>query len=756
MKNHYTFLKKLFHLILVFNLVFSSFSFIESASAEETNSLLTSILEEPSNDTECSIARAPACNGVCSSPIAGNTFEYRCTQAVDAMGTPILMGSSMPQPYCECVPLECEDATAPACNADCGAGRRCVANGAMCECQDVTCNMDLAPTCSNGMCPSGQTCSLTDNGMDCACINDAVYCEMATAPACNGVCGSGLTCAAGAMGCECMCGANPPCDRCENCVNGQCQLRAMAECSNNNHCANNPRGHACLKPYYCNCGCFTNMDCPDMHSCNDDFVCVAPAPSPPPGRCNSDVDCDLACESCINGICTLMLGNTCSRHIQCMGTGMDSRCEVCMCRCAQTFPFCNGWAADGRRCTINANNTGCIEVGNDIPNCGEAMAPACSGNCPAFNVCSRNSQTNTCRCVIRSVATCESTSAPLCGGYCEDLLNEICASYSDSMGSSCMCLTRCLSNSDCPGSYCINGACTDLIACANSLTRGPDSAPICNGRCDPGFECTVTGSGETIMCECAPLACEGSAPQCAGLCDSENKVCRSYFTDTGNPSCRCLDSCVTDADCPDDKWCNDGICVPREPCDMVTNLLCQGGSCPPGEYCGNTENGPNNCQCIPKPACSNAPMFNCSVGTCPNGRGCILGEPDANGDSQCICRPPCSDASTNSCQEGTCPTGEECTLSEPDTSGNRTCACRQSCFGTPINSCHDGFCPQGRECVLSENSTGDRFCNCRPPCNSTSSNSCSEGFCPQGQECISEPDNDGNPCSCRLQANQTR
>ena len=228
-------------------------------------------------------------------------------------------------------------------------------------------------------------------------------------------------------------------------------------------------------------------------------------------------------------------------------------------------------------------------------------------------------------------------------------LYEECRSYINlSNGEiSCQCLKRCTSDNDCQPELdnhstekteqCVNGFCVAFSPCGLSHPSGPG----CGGSCPAGQECLPNDTN--TVCECQGKPCDKTSPLvCGGGVCEPGQACISSINSRGNPSCQCIHTCTSDRDCRESEWCSNttglSICVPRQPCGMITTLQCEGGSCPEGQYCANREGGTTPCQCAPRPVCSETNTFRCEAGTCTGTEVCVS-KADEFGFLSCSCEP---------------------------------------------------------------------------------------------------------------------
>jgi hypothetical protein len=254
-------------------------------------------------------------------------------------------------------------------------------------------------------------------------------------------------------------------------------------------------------------------------------------------------------------------------------------------------------------------------------------------------------------------------------------------------GKTCIPSSNCCTSDDCDaGETCQNGSCTS--SCTPNCSGKECGDNGCGGSCG---DCS--GSNETCQggqCVCAPgfKECNGACipnDQCCGacpgdkLCDGGECVCPA---DAPNecPGNVCLfgGQCCETAECPASQTCINGVCVcpigditcGAQCCDaaeneicVAENFTCQGGGCPPTNFCNATEiffcalDPDNFCACatttgmVAQNACvdfnaTQAPEDCTPCGTsadCGAGEACIPGG-DFCGCGNNFCVPLCGEA----------------------------------------------------------------------------------------------------------------
>ena len=213
-------LKNSFVLILAFNILCNGIFFINHQN----------VAKAITNNSECSYASAPQCNGICHrtnevcNPTGGQSCACKCgnnpscnicqrcdgiqcvlragsecASNADCVGNPngrICDGncscgceqdSDCPNPREDCIMGVCVDdttvlscASSLSCNGSCPEGQTCVNNAGSCECQQPQqlpeCDDTVAPAC-NGSCENeGETCFYCPDLNLCRCVEeDSLY-----------------------------------------------------------------------------------------------------------------------------------------------------------------------------------------------------------------------------------------------------------------------------------------------------------------------------------------------------------------------------------------------------------------------------------------------------------------------------------------------------------------------------------------------------------------------------------------------------
>ncbi len=374
----------------------------------------------------------------------------------------------------------------------------------------------------------------------------------------------------------------------------------------------------------------------------------------------------------------------------------------------------------------NCGTLRCAEGARCVERCAPAVDPCNGVQCDQGSQCFEGRCEPSC-CTGR----CGGVVCPA-GQYCNPPTGE-CVQFSP-CNSPCaagkICVLVCSRASPCdnvrcePGFRCVNGMCEfdncTLVHCPDDMycddgqcvetLCGPSSDPVCRanarcgergndgrwcvGRCPPGLICD--GGACRCLRYCASDALCGSPDGCDGTCDrncsdvsdaSVDATVDSPPADEG-PVRRDATPDVAIGRLPDARQpidvltcmvsCRSGVCGENDGC----NGTCA-GSCPPGEFCANSQ-GRFSCACMghcpANPACG--AVDGCGrfcFGSCPGNEICA----GSAGGYRCICRP-------------SCPANAVC--SQPDGCG-RTCP---------------GACPDGSRCVAE--GFNNWVCGCQPYC----------------------------------------
>jgi hypothetical protein len=360
----------------------------------------------------------------------------------------------------------------------------------------------------------------------------------------------------------------------------------------------------------------------------------------------------------------------------------------------------------------------------------------------------------------------------------------------------------CTDDSDCPGSPCSEGVCTDGACAAKPL---PDETP-----CTSPDPCLLPGTCLAGECQTAPDPCDDGNPctadQCtpgAGCahtplsgkpCEDDDPctvggICADGTCGGGAPACDdgvactkdiCLPTgaCTHTADhdsCQPSDLCKTYQCHPTEGCTLVATVLCDdGNACNGKEFCepatgtckpgfavtcednGNICDGTTwcnpatgGCEVLPPPECPKGSLC-LGLWSCDPQKGCVLSDPQ-----------PCEDGDGNVCNgtvacdpaTGTCqPSLPSCDQGDlPTCVGLRQCDPELGCVVVPSGqSC----CASDADCSYSACILGacvDGKCQPAAPVECDDGNVCNgpeacdpELGCVSGEPLVCD---DGNPCN---------
>ncbi|MEW5852054.1 MAG: hypothetical protein AB2A00_24915 [Myxococcota bacterium] len=499
--------------------------------------------------------------------------------------------------------------------------------------------------------------------------------------------------------------------------------------------------------------------------------------------CDAPRQTDPVCPAC--GI-----DEVCAQLTYCCRTG-DQWCNLGVCmNCVGAGGTCN---RDRQCCSGNCDETIGQCVG-DQPDAGGGGPFAQCGDdsgCPLDKYC-RNGW-----CVPREG----------CGVFCDR--NRVCA-IDSCVDGLCAC---CDDDTDCPSGTCdeATGTCLNPDGGIPVVT---DGGPLLDAGADAG---TVVDAGNGMdagnQTDAGLMSCivDSDCPldrycqtgvcvpreQCAAFCDrdrmclSDSCVGNSCFCCTNDTQCPSLDcdettgrctppdgggpDCITDSNCPSDRYCDNGVCVPQQGCGnscdrarMCISNSCTGNvcsncvtcindaMCPTGNYC--CQLGDPNCQagacvlaCTDNAQCCDRDTM-CLSGICDEGTRTCIPQADAGPQMQCTVDSDCP--LDMYCQGGVCVATERCGVL---CDRNRMCV-SDSCVGGVCSNCvsctQDSQCPARNYCCLN----GENGCtvgSCTPDCTDNNvccdrDSMCTSGICEETTRTCQPQADAGTPAQCNV------
>jgi len=357
-------------------------------------------------------------------------------------------------------------------------------------------------------------------------------------------------------------------------------------------------------------GCATDSDCAigtwcdvnatdqSLNACVPQLANGKPVPSDPGHSPTLDGTCtvDAGTATCMSGVCDTH-DNECgyaNGDGPCTGANADSVCRSTI--CATTGPNmgkCEACVTDSQ-CPSTAPH--CSTTTNTCIQC--TSAAQCSGGTP---ICDSTSST----CVACSgdagSGTPDACSAgsPFCflsgsmAGECGK-----CATNTDCQGhtgnicntTTGLCVTGCLSDTDCPSGDWCNGTAPATGMCVPKLSNGTvlPSTPASVATCTAAVGTRVCVSG---VCDTKDNTCGYAAGD--GPCSNANE-CRSDNCVAASMNCEPPGFCTGDSACSPADFCNSsGACTPKLPSGAACTGAdqCQSAACDQGVCDGITASG---------------------------------------------------------------------------------------------------------------------------------------------------------------------
>lgn len=623
-------------------------------------------------------------------------------------------------PVCQCQPGHVGNPYASGCEPEgsCNSNKDCPASSI---CQNYRCFNPCEDACGQNA-----ICEIINGEPICRCINKFVpsalgpqngcvrqtnYC--ATSTDCNGgscldgqckaVCRSSDDCVSGEKCIDnvCMipCVTPTQCQADQTCHNGVCILgcRSSKNCPSDQSCINNRCQNPCTKGNICGpnaiCSCVAHST---ICSCPDDFQ-GNPTPQQGcirvPSFCETSQQCP-AQHHCVSGHCQC----TCTSKNNC---AHGERCKNGFCA---KICYGNGNCLSGELCIDGTceygctSNTGCNsdEVCiNGKCKCSQGFITGSDNKCLDINECDENPCHSSAECInLHGTYRCACPQGTI----------------GDPVEGGCSTPHQCESDNDCQDSQgCINHKCSDpcrAIDCgANTICSVVDHSPMC--QCQPGYI--------------------GDAHACFKV------------------------ECLSDNDCPNDKYCNLDSNKCASPCNKINcgygncvaighNAICK---CHPGfglvaDTCTDID------ECLHHPCHRTAVCQNTEgsyICSCPHGLvgdayslGCKL-PGDCFTDSDCPTSASCID---NTCRNlcdvsTTCGHNAECTVRNHVAQ----CRCPSQSTGDPKIECVKYECNYHSDCVTSSACFDHK---CIDPCSISN-------VCGQGADCSSL--NHSAVCTCQ-------
>ncbi len=600
----------------------------------------------------------------------------------------------------------------------CGAGELCCAQGETPTCVAVSTTQctDCATGCGveADSCAAGRTCACAANADGAACADPTPFCTDGGCVACRDTndCGGGELCCndrcipqdqGNCGGCGVACDITTS-DRCEG---GVCQCGEEDACGGERPFCRAEIG----QPVTC-------VACERDQECGDNRVCVD-------NRCSEcdpasrDLQCDFDADRPICGANGLCVG--CMNNAECeLRVGDQNFCV------AGTCTECNP-----------DTNAGCDPFS---PICAAGLCRPCvdSAECGLGSECFEG------RCEGCDPASQVGCTVNQAEPFCDPVRN-VCRACEDD--------GECGETEAGNGDECVDGQCE---RCDPSDHSGCQADELCCAGADGAPRCVPTQFDGANGCETCGVACNGNLSNvCSDRtceCGGDGRLCRagSELCDpqVGGGTCN---ECRGNADCPLDRLCCDGACVPTGPgagdvcesCAAAVGL----GTC---DVLSTNSCDDRECRCGANDPCGGAtPVCNDELGICVQCRGdadcaarpgtpecvnAVCVECDA-ADGHRGCR---EDSATPICVAGSCePCGADLDCQQrPGT--------RDQCVGQRCEACDLGTNPQ----VTNNQQPADGCNTGRPICdgNSRTCRVCNvDAECGAGQQCVGGQCNSCDP-----------
>lgn len=691
-----------------------------------------------------------------------NRLTHSCHNVCDknSCGTNAVCIADNHRTICQCPPgfkpnpvADIECAVVEACNPNpCHPTAVCIdgAKGSpVCQCQSGTVGDPYEAGCiAEGSCLSTKDCPENSICQNHRCLNP-----------CENACGKNSFCEiiGGEPVCKCVHRFIPSNEGSqEGCVRSTSYCQTSADCNDGN----------CIDGQ-CKAVCRSVADCADGEKCINS-VCILPCVTP--SQCQSD-------QTCSNGICILgcRSSKNCPSDQACINNSCQNPCSkdnVCgpnaICSCLEHQIQCS--------CPAGFHE-------NPTPQQGCVRIPAIcqtSRDCSAQHECIQG----LCQCTCSSKANCahgercqNGFCVKVCYGNGNCLPGELCLDG--------ICSAGCTSNAGCRNDEaCINRKCKCGHGFISSNDKCLDVDECLEHPCHPSAECiNLHGSykctcspgtaGDPIGTGCLiPHQCENNndcvdsqsciqhncSDPCAIVDCGENTICSVVDHQAG---CQCQSGfigdssgcfkveCLSDNDCPTDKFCNVESNKCSSPCNRINcgygNCItlnhkaickCHAGFDLIGERCVDIDECLHK-PCHPSALCTNIEgsyTCNCPRGLVgdPSGIGCKLSG-ECFGDSDCPFSATCIDNTCrNPCDINVCGVNAECQVSNHIA----TCKCPGQSAGDPKIECVKFECNFHSDCGQSDACFDNK---CVDPCSVPN-------VCGHGADC--SPLNHSAVCTC--------
>lgn len=444
--------------------------------------------------------------------------------------------------------------------------------------------------------------------------------------------------------------------------------------------------------------CLTDSDCPSSASCQN-------------ARCRSPCERENVCgrnATCLaqshNAICTCPPNSRGDPSIECVYIECSEN-EDCANEKACMDSKCIDCCSLPNVCGTNARCTAQNHIG--VCTCESGTTGDAQLGCVALQYCNTDSQ-----CASGTICT---------NGICASLCTSVRDCISDQLCIQGVCQPTCRSNSSCPEfQYCHNSICTKEVLCRN------------DDDCDVNENCIQDTYGRA-SCEnvCLGRAICGRNAECTARSHAPDCECKEGFFGDPKSGCRKIE-CSTDAECSNDKTCDDHMCkiacLIGEPCGE--NALC------------TTENHKQVCHC--QPGFTGNPRLRCDVvdfckdAPCGPGARCR----NSRGSFKCTCPPGLvGDPYNEGCRTAVeCEISEDCPPHAECTKINGISKCQDVCANVKCGTNAECI-PKGHQahCACRNGYDGnpaDRIAGCKPlpvPCQMTSdcptNTYCSDSIC---------------------------